>query len=167
MPLSGFFLKKKPPSKDLVRHMNWRTALQWDDARLAKMNLKLAVQMILGFARRSRHKVSCAWVLLGVALAAYSQAPRPGIRFREIAHEAGLNTSPHTSPDKHYLVEMMGGGVALFDCDNYGMLDILTVNDSTVDRYLRGGERMVTLYHQDSKLRFFDITVQSGLTTRG
>jgi hypothetical protein len=62
---------------------------------------------------------------------------------------------------------MMGGGVALFDCDNYGMLDILTVNDSTVDRYLRGGERMVTLYHQDSKLRFFDITVQSGLTTRG
>jgi hypothetical protein len=36
MPLSGFFLKKKPPSKDLVWHMNWRTDLQWEGARLAK-----------------------------------------------------------------------------------------------------------------------------------
>jgi hypothetical protein len=62
---------------------------------------------------------------------------------------------------------MMGGGIALFDCDNDGMLDILTVNDSSVDRYLQGGELMVTLYHQDSKLHFSDITVQSGLTTRG
>lgn len=62
---------------------------------------------------------------------------------------------------------MMGGGVALFDCDNDGKLDILTVNDSTVDRYLQGGDPMVTLYHQDSNLHFTDITAQSGLTTRG
>ena len=123
--------------------------------------------MILGFARRNKHKVRCAGLLLGAALAAWPQAPPGGIRFREIAHEAGLNTSPHTSPDKRYLVEMMGGGVALFDCDNDGMLDILTVNDSTVDRFLHGGELMVTLYHQDSKLHFSDTTVQSGLTTRG
>lgn len=109
----------------------------------------------------------CAWVLLGVTLAAFPQAPRAGIRFRDVAHESGLNTVPHTSPDKRYLVEMMGGGVALFDCENDGMLDILTVNDSTVDRYLQGGELMVTLYHQDSNLHFSDITVQSGLTTRG
>jgi len=62
---------------------------------------------------------------------------------------------------------MMGGGVAIFDCDNDGKLDILTVNDSSVDRYLHGGDQMVTLYHQDSKLHFSDMTVQAGLTTRG
>ncbi len=105
--------------------------------------------------------------MLGLAVLAFPQAPRGGIRFREIGHEAGLTTDPHTSHDKRYMVEMMGGGVALFDCDNDGMLDILTVNDSTVDRYLKGGDLMVTLYHQDSILHFSDITVQAGLTTRG
>jgi hypothetical protein len=123
--------------------------------------------MIPGDAKRRGRKPNCAWALLSVTLVALSQAPHANIRFRDIAHEAGINTLPHTSSDKHYLVEMMGGGVALFDCDNDGMLDILTVNDSTVDRYLHGGELMVTLYHQDSKLHFSDITVRSGLTTLG
>ena len=62
---------------------------------------------------------------------------------------------------------MMGGGVAFLDCDNDGKLDILTVNDSSVGRFLRGGDLMVTLYHQDSPLHFSDITLKSGLTTRG
>src|ERR1035438_2183444 len=132
-----------------------------------KRNFKLAGQMIPGNARGRWPRIGVSWALLGVALAAFPQAPRGPIRFKELSHEAGLNTAPHTSPDKKYLVEMMGGGVALFDCDNDGMLDILAVNDSTVDRFLHGGELMITLYHQDSKLHFSDITVQSGLTTRG
>ena len=73
----------------------------------------------------------------------------------------------HASPDKRYLLEMMGGGVALFDCDNDGKLDILTVNGSTVDQFLAGGDLMVTLYHQDGNLKFSDITKSAGLTTRG
>lgn len=108
-----------------------------------------------------------AWVLLFLALPAFTQAPNGAIRFKEIGHEAGVTTAPHSSPDRRYLVEMMGGGVALFDCDNDGMLDILTVNDSSVDQYLKGGELMVTLYHQDSPLHFSDTTIQAGLTTRG
>jgi hypothetical protein len=120
--------------------------------------------MICGNKRR---KILCAWAFAGAALLAFAQAPPGVIRFRDISHEAGLNTVPHSSPDRRYLVEMMGGGVALFDCDNDGKLDILTVNDSSVDRYLQGGDLMVTLYRQDSKLHFTDITLQAGLTTRG
>lgn len=131
------------------------------------MNLKLAVQMIPGNARGRWPRIGLSWALLGVALTAFPQTPRGPIRFREISREAGITTEPHTSHDRKYLVEMMGGGVALFDCDNDGMLDILAVNDSSVDRYLQGGELMVTLYHQDSKLHFSDITVKSGLTTKG
>jgi hypothetical protein len=89
------------------------------------------------------------------------------IRFRDIAHQSGLLTTNHLPADKHYITEMMGGGVALLDCDNDGKLDILAVNDSTVDRYLQGGDLMVTLYHQDGRLHFSDTTLQSGLTTRG
>ena len=65
---------------------------------------------------------------------------------------------------------MGGGGVALLDCDNDGRLDIAVVNDTTIDRFLAGGDPMVTLYHQDgsgANLHFTDITAAAGLTTRG
>ncbi len=61
----------------------------------------------------------------------------------------------------------MSGGVGLFDCDNDGKLDIVTVNGSTVDRYREGGDPMITLYHQEPDGTFKDITKSAGLTRRG
>ena len=91
--------------------------------------------------------------------------------FRDISRRAGLTTLPHTSTDRRYIVETMGGGgIALFDCDNDGKLDIAVVNDTTIDRYLAGGDPMITLYHQDGhgrNIHFTDITKQAGLTARG
>ena len=85
--------------------------------------------------------------------------------------EAGLNTVPHSSSERRYIVETMGGGgVALLDCDNDGRLDIAVVNDSAIDRFLAGGDPMITLYHQDGtggNLHFTDITATAGLTNRG
>lgn len=87
--------------------------------------------------------------------------------FKDIGASAGL-TVPHiASPDKRYVIESMSGGVGLFDCDNDGKLDIVVVNGSTVDRYRKDGDPMVTLYHQDSALKFSDITEKSGLTHKG
>ncbi|OJV43431.1 MAG: hypothetical protein BGO25_07680 [Acidobacteriales bacterium 59-55] len=109
-------------------------------------------------------------MLLASAFAS-AQIPSPSLHFHDIGPEAGLTTVPHSAPVKQYLVEMMGGGVGLFDCDNDGKLDIVTVTDSTVDTYLHGGELMVTLYHQDTRpggpVHFSDVTTASGLTTRG
>jgi hypothetical protein len=93
------------------------------------------------------------------------------IRFHDVASKVGLTTMPSSSSDRHYIVETMGGGgVGLFDCDNDGRLDIVVVNDSTIDRYLHGGDFMVTLYHQDGPagdLHFSDVTKSSGLSARG
>ena len=87
--------------------------------------------------------------------------------FRDIAAESGLTVSHITSPDKKYILESMSGGIGLFDCDNDGRLDIVTVNGSTIDRYRQGGDPMVTLYHQGSDGKFTDITKSAGLTRRG
>jgi enediyne biosynthesis protein E4 len=93
------------------------------------------------------------------------QAPTP--RFEDISKQAGL-TVPHiSSPDKRYVIESMSGGVGFIDCDNDGKLDILTINGSSVDRYKQGGDPMVTLYHQESDLKFKDITNEAGLTRKG
>src|SRR5215471_17483859 len=104
-----------------------------------------------------------------------SAFPRSGdstpVRFRDVGPQAGLTTVPHSSSERRYIVETMGGGgIALFDCDNDGKLDIAVVNDSTIDRYLAGGDPMLTLYRQDGEqatLHFSDVTSAAGLTTRG
>jgi len=87
--------------------------------------------------------------------------------FEDVGARAGL-TVPHiSSKDKRYVIESMSGGVGVFDCDNDGKLDIVVINGSTVDRYRQGGDRMVTLYHQDADLKFTDITEKAGLTRKG
>ena len=98
-------------------------------------------------------------------------APAPRIFFREVASEVGVTTVPNTNTDRRYVLETAGGGgIALFDCDNDGKLDLAVVNDSTIEQYRKGGDLMITLYRQDgngSALHFTDVTKMAGLTTRG
>jgi enediyne biosynthesis protein E4 len=94
-------------------------------------------------------------------------AQAPPIHFREISKEAGLIKVPYSSKSQHYVVETISGGVALFDCDNDDKLDILVVNDATIEQAKNGGLPMVTLYHQGENLKFTDITKEAGLTHKG
>jgi hypothetical protein len=120
----------------------------------------------------TRSRITCgrllSALLLTIPINSLAQSPpKPSIQFRDISREAGLNTAPPAPLQKKYLVEMMGGGVALFDCDNDGKLDIVSVNDSSIDRFQKNADLMITLYHQDSSLHFPDVTLKSGLTTKG
>jgi len=96
---------------------------------------------------------------------------RPGFspipKFKDIAQSVGLTVSHISTGEKRYIIESMSGGAGLFDCDDDGRLDIVTVNGSTVDRYQKGGDPMVTLYHQEPDGSFKDITKQAGLTRLG
>ena len=100
------------------------------------------------------------------------QLAQPSVpHFRDVSQEVGLRTVPHTNLDRRYVIETMsGGGVAFLDCDNNGALDIAVVNDSSIDRYLAGGDPMITLYREDGNekaLHFTDVTAAAGLTTKG
>jgi enediyne biosynthesis protein E4 len=93
------------------------------------------------------------------------------LHFRDIATQAGVTTVPHSRSDRRYVLDTMaGGGIALFDCDGDGKLDIAVINDSTIDRNLGEGDLMVTLYHHDASSptpHFTDITESAGLNTKG
>jgi len=104
---------------------------------------------------------------LFVLLSALARGQSPVIHFREIGKEAGITKVPYSSKNQHYVVETISGGVALFDCDNDGKLDILVVNDATIEQAKSGGMPMVVLYHQGENLKFTDITQEAGLVHKG
>jgi hypothetical protein len=106
-------------------------------------------------------------MLFLLCMPATSLAQAPAIHFREVGLASGLTKVPDSSKNQHYVVETISGGVALLDCDNDGKLDILVVNDSTIEQAKNGGVPMVTLYHQGENLKFTDITKEAGLTHKG
>jgi len=67
----------------------------------------------------------------------------------------------------------MSGGVAVFDCDEDGFLDVAVANGSSVERFKAGGDPFITLYRQvsernpDAPPRFENVTAMAGLTRRG
>jgi hypothetical protein len=95
----------------------------------------------------------------------------PG-HFIDITEQSGikfLHQAPHTS--RKYLIETMGSGVGLFDCDNDGRLDIFFANgapfsDPTPKGFIpqkTGPEYWNRLYHQKPDGTFEDITEKAGL----
>jgi len=109
------------------------------------------------------------------ATAATSQELVPG-KFVEVTQEDGvhfLDQSPHTT--KKYLIETMGSGVALFDYDNDGRLDIYLVNgaphgDPTPKGMIpqkTGPQYWNRLYHQRTDGTFEDVTEKAGLAGDG
>src|SRR5260370_30648623 len=62
------------------------------------------------------------------------------VQFVDITAQAGITFKHVSSLEKKYIAESMSGGVALFDYDNDGYLDIFLVNSLTVD-LLKSGKR--------------------------
>jgi len=88
------------------------------------------------------------------------------IVFTEVAQKAGLTTFHHKmgTPEKQYILETPGSGVALLDYDNDGWLDIYLVNGSTYDA-VRGKEKppRAALFHNNHDGTFTDVTDKAGV----
>lgn len=94
----------------------------------------------------------------------------PAVSFTDITARAGLAEAKNISgaaQDKQFLLEEMGGGVALFDFDNDGWLDIFLVNGATFEEN-RGGKTATSyLFRNNRDGTFTDVTAKAGLTHSG
>jgi enediyne biosynthesis protein E4 len=115
------------------------------------------------------------WLPFVAAPAALSQSKSPPVvqpRFSDVTSALSVHfqhIASHTS--KKYLIETMGSGVALFDYDNDGRLDVFAVNgapltDPTPKGTIplkRGPEHWNRLFHQRADGTFEDVTEKAGL----
>jgi hypothetical protein len=94
----------------------------------------------------------------------------PPVIFTDIAARAGLSRATNISgsaTNKQFLLEEMGCGVALFDFDNDGWLDIFLVNGTSLDPTVRDRHPTGYLFRNNRDGTFTDVTAKAGLTRSG
>jgi len=89
---------------------------------------------------------------------------KSAIVFEDVTRAAGIDFHLTCgSREKKYIMESMCGGVAVFDYDNDGWLDVYFVNGSTLEDMRAGKCHEGTLYRNNHDGTFSDVTAKSGL----
>src|SRR5216684_2311972 len=96
--------------------------------------------------------------------------PASPVTFVDVAKEAGLN-SPNVwggIDHKRYIIEAKGSGLAFFDYDQDGWLDIYLTNGTRLDaKWPEGKAPTSRLYKNNRDGTFTDVTEKSGLARTG
>jgi len=112
-------------------------------------------------------------MISGLVSCLMGATPASEVQFTDITQAARIDFKDENSPSSNkYLVETMGGGVALLDYDNDGRLDIFFVNGAKIDDPMPDGKLpdktdrkfWNRLYHQNADGTFTDVTEKAGLT---
>ncbi len=105
-------------------------------------------------------------LVLALALAAAQSPPSP--EFIDASPGSGLTHRLICGDNerKSLLIETLGAGLALFDYDNDGILDLFTVNASARNA-LQDPQPSNHLYRGLGNLKFVDVTEAAGLTRSG
>jgi len=109
-----------------------------------------------------------------IAIAGFAIAgPEAAIRFSEVAAAAGIHASVLCGgPEKRWIPEANGSGMAWLDYDNDGLMDLLIVNGSSMEQLRRvvGGQppapskNGVYLFRNLGNGKFEDVTERAGLS---
>ncbi len=122
--------------------------------------------------RRCLHR-SGRFLLPALLCFLIAATPASDVQFNDITQAAGIDfKNENSATSNKYLVETMGGGVALLDYDNDGRLDIFFVNGANIDDPMPDGKApdksdrkfWNRLYHQNADGTFTDVTEKAGLT---
>ncbi len=113
-------------------------------------------------------------LILLLVLAVYQARPSReastsnGVTFTDVTKTSGVKFINASSAEKKYIVESMGGGVAMFDYDNDGKLDIYFVNSYTVEAALQKKPRpRAALYRNLGAGKFVDVTARARIADPG
>ncbi|PYQ39202.1 MAG: RNA-binding protein, partial [Acidobacteria bacterium] len=97
-------------------------------------------------------------------------SPESSVQFVDVAREAGL-TIPNVwggTDHKRYIIEAKGSGIAFFDYDQDGWLDIYLTNGTRFNEKWPGGQAPTShLYKNNRDGTFTDVTEESGLGRTG
>ena len=104
-------------------------------------------------------------------VAAAVSKPTPGpVQYVDVAQQAGL-TTPNVwggVDHKHSIIEAKGSGLAFFDYDQDGWLDIYLTNGDRLDAHWPSGKAPTSqLYKNNRDGTFTDVTEKSGLARTG
>ncbi len=108
-------------------------------------------------------------IIAAGSLLAFSDDTRiPIPQFVDVSATSGI-TFEHIcgSPyEKNYIFEAKGGGLAAFDYNNDGLMDLLLVQGSTLDRVRAGDSPHSVLYENQGNWKFVDVSEKAGLTAK-
>ncbi|MGD0125913.1 MAG: CRTAC1 family protein [Terriglobia bacterium] len=112
----------------------------------------------------------------GMASRGVRPAPRPKfsgrpwpVTFADVAPRAGLTVPTVYGEEyvKRYIVEANGPGIAFYDYDHDGWLDIFVPSGTRLEGFPAGHEPTNRLYHNNRDGTFTDVTAKAGLTRTG
>ena len=92
-----------------------------------------------------------------------------GVSFLNIGRESGLNAKTIFGGEhkNKYLLETTGCGVAFYDYDNDGWLDIFFVNGTRLEGFPAGSEPTSHLFRNNRDGTFTDVTAKAGVAHSG
>src|SRR5438876_4914661 len=118
--------------------------------------------------RRTLLLIAASGFTLIVATHLGSQQASPP-KFREVAESSGLRFTldNHATPEKHY-IETMPGGIAAFDYNGDGRIDIFFANGAAVPSLRKESAKYSNrLFRNEGNLQFTDATAEAGLAGEG
>jgi len=100
---------------------------------------------------------------------ASAQSSDVGVSFINVAKESGLNVKTIFGGEhkNKYLLETTGCGVAFYDYDNDGWLDIFLVNGTRLEGFPSGNEPTSHLFKNNRDGTFTDVTAKAGVAHSG
>lgn len=106
--------------------------------------------------------LACAAATLFITGLTATAPPASPVHFTDVTQQSGIHFRHNAGKAGHkFLPETMGSGVAVFDFNGDGKLDLLFINSR--DWNPKGRKTFCALYRNDSGGKFTDVTAGSGL----